>query len=147
MLAGTHPRQRTIGAIVEDAGYHARLREWVRRYREDPSAVPPVREQTLQRAVRGYENQRDWPWLSGRLTELHISGQTPEQIAQVLEREGFRPPKRVERFNRGMVQRLLVRLGLARRRPHGDRSGLAEDEYRPSGLARRLGIALDTVRR
>lgn len=48
MLAGTHPRQRTIGAIVEDAGYHARLREWVRRYREDPSAVPPVREQTLR---------------------------------------------------------------------------------------------------
>ena len=48
MLAGTHPRQRTIGAIVEDAGYHARLRDWVRRYREDPSAVPPVREQTLR---------------------------------------------------------------------------------------------------
>jgi len=48
MLAGSHPRQRTIGAIVEDAGYHARLREWVRRYREDPSAVPPVREQTLR---------------------------------------------------------------------------------------------------
>jgi hypothetical protein len=36
---------------------------------------------------------------------------------------------------------------LAHRKPHGDRSGLTEDEYRPSGLARRLGIALDTVRR
>jgi hypothetical protein len=49
MLAGTHPRQRTIGAIVEDPGYHARLLDYVRRYRRDPgSAEPPVREQTLR---------------------------------------------------------------------------------------------------
>jgi hypothetical protein len=48
MLAGSHPRARTIGAIVEDPDYHRRLREWVRRYRADPAALPPVREQTLR---------------------------------------------------------------------------------------------------
>ena len=49
MVAGTHPRHRTIGAIVEDPGYHARLLEYVRRFRRDPEAEPPVRqEQTLR---------------------------------------------------------------------------------------------------
>jgi len=49
MVAGTHPRSRTIGAIVEDPGYHARLLDYVRRFRADPLAAPPVRaEQTLR---------------------------------------------------------------------------------------------------
>ena len=49
MVAGTHPRHGTIGAIVEDPGYHARLLDYVRRFRADPQAAPPVRaEQTLR---------------------------------------------------------------------------------------------------
>jgi hypothetical protein len=49
MVNGTHPRARTIGAIVEDPDYHTRLLEYVRRYREDPSTPPLVREeQTLR---------------------------------------------------------------------------------------------------
>jgi hypothetical protein len=49
MVRGTHPRQRSIAAIVEDAGYHARLLDYVRRFRADPSSRPPVREeQTLR---------------------------------------------------------------------------------------------------
>lgn len=49
MVAGTHPRHRTIGAIVEDPGYHARLLAYVRRYRLDPETPPLVRaEQTLR---------------------------------------------------------------------------------------------------
>jgi hypothetical protein len=50
MLEGRHPRQRSIGAIVEDPGYHRRLQEYVRRYRRDPSATPPVRDQGLRSA-------------------------------------------------------------------------------------------------
>jgi hypothetical protein len=46
-----------------------------------------------------------------------------------------------------MVQRLLCRLELTHRKPHGSPSGLGQDEYRPGALARRLEIALDTVRR
>lgn len=49
MVEGTHPRARTIGAIVEDPTYHARLLDYVRRFRADPHAKPPVREeQTLR---------------------------------------------------------------------------------------------------
>ncbi|MDJ0866880.1 MAG: hypothetical protein QNK03_12280 [Myxococcota bacterium] len=49
MVAGTHPRHATIGAIVEDPDYHARLLDYVRRYRADRAAPPPVRrEQTLR---------------------------------------------------------------------------------------------------
>jgi hypothetical protein len=49
MVAGTHPRHRTIGAIVEEADYHARLLDYVRRYRRDPS-TPELRrrDQTLR---------------------------------------------------------------------------------------------------
>ena len=49
MVAGTHPRSGTIGAIVEDPGYHARLLDYIRRYRRDPLTPPIVRqEQTLR---------------------------------------------------------------------------------------------------
>ena len=49
MVAGSHPRQRSIGAIVEDPGYHARLLDYVRRYREDPNTPPLVRQQQTLR--------------------------------------------------------------------------------------------------
>jgi hypothetical protein len=48
MLAGTHPRAETIGAIIEDPGYHARLLDYVRRFRENPATGDLVREQTLR---------------------------------------------------------------------------------------------------
>jgi hypothetical protein len=49
MLDGTHPRHRTIAAIVEDPDYHARLLDYVVRFRADRGAPPPVRqEQTLR---------------------------------------------------------------------------------------------------
>lgn len=43
MLAGTHPRAASIGAIVEEPGYHARLLEYVRAYRRDHAAPAPLR--------------------------------------------------------------------------------------------------------
>lgn len=50
MVDGTHPRSRTIGAIVEEPGYHARLLDYVRRYRRDPAAEPPVRSDQALRS-------------------------------------------------------------------------------------------------
>lgn len=44
MIDGTHPRSRSIGAIVEDAGYHERLLDFVRAYRADPHASAPIRD-------------------------------------------------------------------------------------------------------
>jgi hypothetical protein len=43
MLAGTHPRAGSIGAIVEEPDYHARLLAFVRAWRRDPSVPPMLR--------------------------------------------------------------------------------------------------------
>ena len=49
MVAGTHPRHATIAAIVEEADYHQRLLDYVRRFRADPGTAPLVRgEQSLR---------------------------------------------------------------------------------------------------
>ncbi|MAT27737.1 MAG: hypothetical protein CMN29_22725 [Sandaracinus sp.] len=44
MLAGTHPRARSIGAIVEEPDYHARLLAYVRAYRGSRETAPPLRD-------------------------------------------------------------------------------------------------------
>jgi len=44
MLAGTHPRAQSIGAIVEEPEYHARLLEYVRAFRRDHTAPPLLRD-------------------------------------------------------------------------------------------------------
>jgi hypothetical protein len=44
MLDGTHPRARSIGAIVEEPGYHARLLEYVRDYRRTRDVEAPLRD-------------------------------------------------------------------------------------------------------
>ena len=46
-----------------------------------------------------------------------------------------------------MVRRLTVNRGLFRRQRHGSRNGLDSDEYGPMGLARRLGISRDAIKR
>jgi hypothetical protein len=43
LLDGTHPRAASIGAIVEEADYHARLLAFVRAWRRDPRAPAPLR--------------------------------------------------------------------------------------------------------
>jgi DNA invertase Pin-like site-specific DNA recombinase len=102
---------------------------------------------TLSRPVKRYDLQADYPRLIARLRAWCAAGLSAAGIAERLNAEGFRPPKRAERFTRGMVQRLSWHLGLARREPPGSLSGLGRDEYRPGGLARRLEISRDTVRR
>jgi len=43
MVKGTHKAQKSIGSIVEDPEYHARLLELIRRYRKDPLTKPLIR--------------------------------------------------------------------------------------------------------
>lgn len=47
MLEGTHPRAASIGAIVEEADYHERLLDFVRRFRADPT-IPPLLRSNLK---------------------------------------------------------------------------------------------------
>jgi DNA invertase Pin-like site-specific DNA recombinase len=107
----------------------------------------PVESHTLSRPVRRYDLRSDYPQMVERVRAWCSEGLSTAEIADRLNEEGFRPPKRADRFNRGMVQRLVCRLELTHRKPHGSPSGLGPDEYRPGALARRLEVALDTVRR
>jgi hypothetical protein len=102
---------------------------------------------TLSRPVKRYDLQADYPRMIARLRAWCAEGLSAAAMAERLNEEGFRPPKRVERFQRGMVQRLLWQLDLAGREPHGSLASLGRDEYRPGSLARRLEISRDTVRR
>ena len=100
-----------------------------------------------RREVQGYKNQQSWPRLSARLAALHGRGETPKVIAAILDREGFRPPKRASRFTAGMVRRLLHELGLRprvprrRRRPRSCRRA----KWWLHDLARTLGLSPHTL--
>jgi DNA invertase Pin-like site-specific DNA recombinase len=106
-----------------------------------------VGSHTLARPVRRYDHHSAYPRLVERLRQLSGQRQTAAEIARRLTAEGFRPPKRTDRFTPDMVLRLIGQLGFHRREPHGSRVGLGRDEYRPAGLADRLGMNRDTVRR
>jgi predicted site-specific integrase-resolvase len=104
-------------------------------------------QHTLARRVSRYAQQSDYPRLVARLRELSGQRRTAAQIAEQLNAEGFRPPKRTERFSKTMVCRLQVQLGLRHRERLGSRVGLQADQWRVGGLARHLGVPRDTVRR
>jgi len=85
MLDGTHPRAKTIGAIVEDPGYHARLLEYVRAYRRDPSTPPPVRqEQTLRADPRFVAAERTFATLPGFVAYCSKLPESPLALARRL---------------------------------------------------------------
>jgi len=92
-------------------------------------------------------DQSDYPRPVARLRELSTGCLNAAEVAERLNAEGFHPPKRTRRFTPDMVPRRIGQPGWSRREPHGSRVGLGRDEYRPGGLASRLGISRDTVRR
>ncbi|QDV39326.1 hypothetical protein ElP_72910 (plasmid) [Tautonia plasticadhaerens] len=106
-----------------------------------------VQSHTPDRPVTRYDLRSEYPRLVERLRSLCRERLSSAAIAERLNAEGFHPPKRTDRFTGGMVLRLTSRLGLERRQRHGSASGLGRDEYRSMGLARRLGMPRDTVRR
>jgi DNA invertase Pin-like site-specific DNA recombinase len=105
-----------------------------------------VRSHSLARSVRRYDQHSGYPRLLKRLREFCEERLGSGVIAERLNAEGFRPPKRAKRFTAEMVRRLTVQLGLSRRARHGSRVGLGPDEYRPMELARRLSVGRDAVR-
>jgi len=84
MVDGTHPRHATIGAIVEDPAYHGRLLDYVRRFRADPAAPQPRREeQTLRRDPRFAAAERTFATLPGFIGYCHT---LPTQVGALLRR-------------------------------------------------------------
>jgi DNA invertase Pin-like site-specific DNA recombinase len=161
--------RETLAALAEDlpAVWHAPTTTWADRQRvarlllervavtvDKGSEHVDVRlhwlggaahDHALERPVRRYDLLADYPRLVERLKELCHQRLGSSEIAERLNGEGFRPPKRVNRFTAGMVLRLTTRLGIQRRR-NGSPAGLGTDEHRPSGLARKLGVGRDAVR-
>jgi hypothetical protein len=87
-----------------------------------------------------------YPQLRDRAAELVEAGCTTAQIAEHLNAEGFRPPKRCETFTKNAVNDLLRALGIqrshtqTRRRP-----GLAEHEWWLRDLAEHLDMSEITL--
>jgi DNA invertase Pin-like site-specific DNA recombinase len=101
----------------------------------------------LIRPVARYEQLSTYVALMARIDTLRHGGASFAQIAEHLNRAGFSPPKRTERFNGGMVARLLSQRGLHGPRPRAmvDGSVLKRHEYWLTDLARELAMPIATL--
>ena len=85
-----------------------------------------------------------YPALLTRITELAAAGRNNRQIADALNAEGFRPPKRTSRFNGGQVRTLATQRGI-RRQPNRPAAltSPGPGEWSVPGLA--AGLAMPTA--
>ena len=102
----------------------------------------------LRRPVARYEQMHNYPLLLSTVRELRQRKLTLRQIADTLNTQGWRPPKRRPTFNAPMVQSLLLRLP----RPAISGSGtpdksepLAQDEWWFADLTRHLNLPAPTL--
>ena len=88
-----------------------------------------------------------YPALLARVTELAAAGRNNRQIADALNAEGYRPPKRTSRFNQGQVGTMIAQRGI-RGRPKGRPAvltSLGPGEWPVPGLAAELGMPTVTI--
>ena len=98
------------------------------------------------RPVGRYEQLSYWPELKERVRELFSRTRIAGEIAERLNAEGWRPPKRKTLFERQSVLRLLDRLGLRLRRSrYQSRERLDEHEWTRRSLAEELDMPVVTL--
>jgi DNA invertase Pin-like site-specific DNA recombinase len=88
-----------------------------------------------------------YPALLARVTELTEAGRTNQQIADVLNAEGFRPPKRTSRFTGQQVRTLISQRGIrgqSKGRP-AVLTSLAAGEWSVPGLSAELGMPTASI--
>lgn len=78
-----------------------------------------------RRPVAKLEQLSYYPQLTARIRQLAEDGMTAKRIAEQINAEGLRPPKRSDTFSADRIQVLMRRLGL---RQYPGRSGHAPDE-------------------
>jgi DNA invertase Pin-like site-specific DNA recombinase len=106
--------------------------------------------QTSGQAVRpvGRLDQLSYfPALLARVTELAAAGRNSRQIADLLNAEGFRPPKRTSRFTHQQVRTLISRRGIrarAKGRP-AVLTGLPPGQWSVPGLSAELGMPTASI--
>src|SRR5947207_3029766 len=86
-----------------------------------------------------------YPQLATRARELAGAGCTTVQIAERLNAEGFRPPKRIPAFTPNAVSDLLRALGIQRSRIPARRPALAQHDWWLRDLARHLDMSEVTL--
>jgi hypothetical protein len=105
-----------------------------------------ITEGTLARPVARFDQLSYYPQLCARLHELRAQELTSRQIADRLDAEGFRPPKRTEHFTANSVTTLLRRLQpRTRPRPVAGPDGPRKNEWWLSDLARHLAMPETTL--
>jgi DNA invertase Pin-like site-specific DNA recombinase len=97
-------------------------------------------EHSLRRTISCYRRLCDFPRMQSLVEAAVSAGQTSEQIAECLNREGFRPvSNRDDRFTPSRARELVYRLGLSPRcRPA---EPLEPDEWWARDLADKLGLS------
>ena len=88
-----------------------------------------------------------FPALLARVTGLAAAGRSNRQIADALNAEGFRPPKRTSRFSDQQVRTLISRRGIrsqAKGRPAA-LTGLAPGQWSVPGLSAELGMPTASI--
>ncbi|WP_331000950.1 helix-turn-helix domain-containing protein [Rhizobium sp. T136] len=98
------------------------------------------------RTVRRFEQLEHHDEILARITALRNQGATAQQIADDLNAQGWSPAKK-SRFDALIVQKLLVRNGLGKKRPiwSGHISRRNEDEVTLQELSEKLGIHRQTA--
>lgn len=98
------------------------------------------------RPVARLEQLSYYPQLCERARQLAAEGLAAAAIAERLNAEGYRPPKRRERFGAQGVLDLLQRLGLVTRHSQArQRPGLGADEWGLRDLAQVLDMSHITL--
>jgi DNA invertase Pin-like site-specific DNA recombinase len=101
---------------------------------------------TIVRPVARLEQLSYYPQLCARVRQLAAEGLAAGAIAQRLNAEGYRPPKRRERFGAQGVEDLLVRLGVRTKRSHSrPRAPLGPYEWGLRELAQAIGMSHVTL--
>jgi hypothetical protein len=81
-----------------------------------------------------------------RILELRTEGYTNRKIAEVLNEEGFRPPKRRSTYNAAMVRQLVSRnLATQANSRSSEEPRLHPDEWLLADLAHELGMPTTTL--
>jgi DNA invertase Pin-like site-specific DNA recombinase len=88
-----------------------------------------------------------YPALIERMTELHAGGHSAVQIADILNEEGWRPPKRRGTYNGAMVRHRLAAAGILEHKPRTPITITARkpDEWTIRELAEHLGMPQPTL--
>ena len=105
-----------------------------------------ITRHVLIRPVRRFEQLEQFDRLVARITDLRRQDATAQAIADRLNAEGLRPPKKAV-FDAAMIRRLLQRHGFGPRRPiwSGHVPRASDDELTIQELAEHLGAHRQTV--